>query len=261
MENQLQNGDGLRGFFQAAAALQERVIETQQAILLRVAQRMADTIRRDGRIFLFGTGHSHMLVEEGFFRAGGLAAVVPIFSSALMLHEHVQLSSRLERTPGVAVDLLNQYPTRPGDMLFVFSNSGVNQIPVEMALAGRERGLWVVGVCSLAYARLAPQSALGKSLDEVADELIDNGGVPGDGLLEVPNTAWRVGSTSTVTGALIWNCLVAETVFQLQRGHYAGALPPGVLPLFASFNMAGGADHNAVVLQQWARRNPHLPGE
>jgi len=256
MEHNGHDGDGLRTYFLAAAALQQRVIAAQHETLLRVAQRMADTIRRDGRIFLFGTGHSHMLVEEGFYRAGGLAAVVPIFMSSLMLHEHVRLSSRLERTPGIAEELLNQYPTQPGDLLFIFSNSGVNRIPVEMALAGRGRGLWVIGVCSLAYAKTAPQSGLGKRLDEAADDLIDNGGVPGDGLMEIPGTGWRVGSTSTLTGAMIWNCLVTETIFQLQRGGY-----PGELPLFASLNMPGGAEHNTAVLQHWARRNPHLPPE
>jgi len=256
METTVHDGDGLRLYLHAAADLQERVIATQHEALLGVAQRMAEAIRRDGRIFLFGTGHSHLLVEEGFFRAGGLAAVVPIFSTSLMLHEHVRLSSRLERTPGIAEELLNQYPTQPGDLLFIFSNSGVNRIPVEMALAGRGRGLRVVAVCSVAYARVAPPSALGKRLDEVADDLIDNGGVPGDGLIELPDTAWRVGSTSTVMGAMIWNCLVTETIFQLHRDGY-----PGELPLIASLNMAGGAEHNAAVLHRWAPRNPHLPPE
>ena len=50
-----------------------------------------------------------MLAEEAFYRAGGLAAVVPIFSSALMLHQNPALSSRLERTEGLAAVLLDHY--------------------------------------------------------------------------------------------------------------------------------------------------------
>ena len=63
--------------------LQVRVVEGQRAKMLEVAARMAETTRRDLRIFLFGTGHSHLIAEEGFYRAGGLANVVPLaFSTA-----------------------------------------------------------------------------------------------------------------------------------------------------------------------------------
>src|SRR5690606_34303209 len=129
---------------------------------------------------VFGTGHSHMMAEEAFYRAGGLAAAVPIFSPPLMLHEDVALSSQLERQEGLAEPLLDRYAPEPGEMLFVFSNSGVNQLPVEMALAGHARGLYVVGVSSHAYARVAPLSPIGRRLDEVVDAAIDNGCAPGD---------------------------------------------------------------------------------
>ncbi len=60
-------------YLREMSALQARVMEGQRAQLLRVAERMAETTRRDARIFIFGTGHSHLLAEEGFYRAGGLA--------------------------------------------------------------------------------------------------------------------------------------------------------------------------------------------
>jgi len=202
-------------YLESVKDLQMRVVEGQRNILIEVAERMAETTRGNKRIFLFGTGHSHLIAEEGFYRAGGLANVVPILSEHFMLHSLPALGSRLERTPDLADLILDRYAPEPGEMLFVFSNSGVNRLPVEMALRGRERGLFVVGVSSLAYARQAPLSDLGLRLDQSVDLALDNGGIAGDALLELENFPWRVAPSSTVICALIWNCLVSETAHLL----------------------------------------------
>jgi uncharacterized phosphosugar-binding protein len=238
-------------YMKAISDLQARVVERQRGELLEVAQQMADTIRRDQRIFLFGTGHSHLIAEEGFYRAGGLANVVPILTEHVMLHHLPSLGSRIERTPGLADMILERYAPEPGEMLFVFSNSGVNQLPVEMALRGRERGLFVVSLSSLEYARQAPLSDLGLRLDQSADMALDNGGTPGDALLELENFPWRVAPSSTVICALLWNCLVAETAQLLLQSE----VEP---PVYVSFNVSGAAQHNQALLEKWRPRNIHL---
>jgi uncharacterized phosphosugar-binding protein len=242
---------GISGFFEAIQELQTRVINSQSELLSTVATHMAAVIEQEKRVFVFGTGHSHMLSEEGFYRAGGLAAVTPIFVPALMLHENPGFSSKLERTPGFARIILERYEPRAGEILFVFSNSGVNQLPVEMALEARHKGLEVIAVCSLAYARVAPLSSVGQRLYEVADFTIDNGGLPGDGLLNIPDSDWLVGPSSTILNALIWNCLVVETV---QKLHASGV----DLPLIASLNMPGAAEHNEQLFAKWRKINPAL---
>jgi len=246
-----QSDNGIDRYFAAIQKLQSNVIANQRGQLAQVAGAMADTIAAGRRVLVFGTGHSHMLAEEGHFRAGGLAAVTPILLSGLMLHESALLSGQLERTAGIAEPLLDRYKPQAGEMLFVFSNSGVNLLPVEMGLAARTRGLTVVAVCSLAYARVAPLSAVGKRLFEVADYTLDNGGEPGDSLVPLDGTPWRVGPSSTVMGALLWNCLITEAALQLQsRMAFA--------PVYASANMPGAAEHNATLLAQWRALNPHL---
>lgn len=243
--------DGIERYFEAIQKLQAQVIESQRDLLRQVAEKMAATIEQHGRIFTFGTGHSFSLAVEGHHRAGGLAAVTPIVASAFMVHENATLATLLERTSGLAEPLLARYNPQPGDMLFVFSNSGVNAAPVEMALAGKARGLCVVGVCAMAYARVAPLSVAGKRLFEAADFTIDNGGLPGDSLVAVDGASWRVGPSSTVIGALIWNCLVTETVFRLPSRISA-------LPVYISSNVPHAAEHNATLLAHWRTRNPHL---
>lgn len=247
----MESGKGIKAYYQAIRAVQEKVIQSQAGALEVAAEQMAKTIAAGGRVFVFGTGHSHMMAEEAFYRAGGLAAAVPITSTALMLHEKPTFGSHLERTPGLAEALLDSYQGRPGEMMLIYSNSGVNQLPVEMALKSKERGLYVIGVCAQKYARVAPLSSLGVRLEEVADLTIDNGGEAGDALVEIEGKRWRVGSSSTISGALIWNCLLTECVERLTA--------TGVeAPVFASLNMPGAAEHNETLLKKWRGLNPHL---
>src|SRR5687768_7807136 len=103
------SSNALDRYFQAVRELETRALESQRAILIDVAERMAETTRRDQRIFLFGTGHSHLLAEEGFYRAGGLANVVPILTEHLMIHHFPSIGSRLERTAGLAEMILDRY--------------------------------------------------------------------------------------------------------------------------------------------------------
>jgi uncharacterized phosphosugar-binding protein len=238
-------------YLHALSELQTRVVVGQRARLLEAAGRMAEAIRNERRIFVFGTGHSHLLAEEGFYRAGGLANVVPMLVEHLMLHHLPSLGSHLERTPGLADIVLDRYAPEPDEMLFVFSNSGVNRLPVEMALRARERGLFVVGVSSVEYARQAHLSDLGLRLDESVDLALDNGGVPGDALLELEGFPWRVGPSSTAVCALLWNSLVAETARLLLE---SGVEPP----IFVSLNVPGAEEHNSALLAKWRPRNIHL---
>jgi len=121
-------GVGIDAYFAAVSEIQKKVLESQRGILGKVAEQMAQTILAGGRIFVFGTGHSHMLAEEGYCRAGGLMSVQPIFYTALMLHESIPLEAKVERTPGLAADLLDRSGIKEGEMLVV--PKGVEHKPV-----------------------------------------------------------------------------------------------------------------------------------
>jgi uncharacterized phosphosugar-binding protein len=236
-------------YMDAIRALLDTIAQTQAEVIDRAATTMVETIGRDGMIYLFGTGHSHMLAEEGHFRAGGLAPVCPIFSASLMLHESAIMSSLMERTSGVVKAVISHYNLKAGDTLVVFSNSGVNAVPVEMAMAGKAIGMTVIAVVSLEYAARAPISAAGRKLNEVADIVIDNCGVQGDALVEIGGI--RVAPASTVAGAFILNSIFAEVSSRL-----ADAGVP--VPAFISSNVPGANEHNAALLTRYRGRNPHI---
>ena len=243
---------GIRSFYSAIKDLQDKIINTQLEIMGDVASLMANAIKNDKRIFIFGTGHSHMMMEETFYRAGGVPAAVPIFITSLMLHESAGLSSKMERIAGLAKPILDEYSPEKGDLLFVYSNSGVNQLPIELAMDAKSRGMIVIAVCAKEYAKIAPLSSLKKRLFEIADYTIDNFGIPGDAIVEIEDCPWRVGSSSTITGSLIWNSLLSEAITLLRE-------QTSDIPVFASFNMEGAPEHNQGLLSKWSKINPHLP--
>jgi Uncharacterized protein containing SIS (Sugar ISomerase) phosphosugar binding domain len=59
---------------------------SQEQEILQASEWVASTIQNEGWIYTAGTGHSHLLAEEIFYRAGGFARVYPILDPPLMLH-------------------------------------------------------------------------------------------------------------------------------------------------------------------------------
>jgi len=214
------------------------------------AAAIVNALQADRMLYIFGTGHSHMLAEEGHYRAGGLAPICPILCSALMLHEGAVASTQLERTSGLAPVVLSRYAVQPGDVIFIFSNSGANAVPVEMAIAAKERGMVVIAVVALDYAATVKAGPAGRKLADIADIVIDNHGVPGDALVEVGG-GLRTGPASTVTGAFILNAILAEVASRLAQTGVA-------VPIYISANMPGASAHNAALIEKYRSRNPHL---
>ena len=87
--------------------LVEKVSCEQPDSMERAASLIAEALCGEGYVFTFGTGHSHLLAEEIFYRAGGLARVCPILEDSLMLHRAAARSSQIERASGIAKPLLD----------------------------------------------------------------------------------------------------------------------------------------------------------
>jgi uncharacterized phosphosugar-binding protein len=243
-------GAGERYLRSALAAL-EHALEAQRDAVRTAGAWVAEAVARDRLLFVTGSGHSHMLAEEVFYRAGGLVAVHPILDPSLMLHDAAVSGSRLERLPGIAEVRLQAAGVGPGDVLVVASNSGRNAYPIEAADVGRELGARVIALTSLPHARsVASRHASGRRLFEVADLVLDTGVPAGDAAVSLDGLDVRVGPLSTVVGAALLNAVVVEAVAAL----LAGGRRPEV---FESANVdAEGAER--VDLAAWSRRIPPL---
>jgi uncharacterized phosphosugar-binding protein len=199
------------------------------------ARVIADALANGRTLHAFGTGHSHMLAEELYYRAGGLKRVRPILFEGLTLHgSSVRLGAAMERLPQLADALFDDQGMVEGDVLVVASNSGSNAVASRLAQRARDAGVRVIAVTSLGHAT-SPEARANPlpRLHELADVVIDNGGVVGDAAIEIDGFERRVGPTSTVVGAAMLNAIVAEAVERL----VARGITPDV---YASSNIEGG---------------------
>ena len=235
-----------RRYLEIAGDLVARLLDAEWANIRAAAELVADTLAAGGVVHAFGSGHSHMLAEELYYRAGGLVHVRPILFEGLMLHASAPLSTALERMPGLAAALLEDHPIAAGDVLIVASNSGSNAVTSELAALARGAGARVIALTSLTHATsTAARATTAPRLHEVADVVIDNGGCVGDAAVKIAGLGGRVAPTSTVVGAAIVNAIEAEAVGILVA---RGATPA----VFASSNVEGGDALNAALLGRTA---------
>lgn len=218
------------------------------APMAAAAGLITEAARRDHRLFVFGTGHSHMLAEEVHYRAGGLAITVPILAGPTMVHEGAVAGTAYERMEGIVAPIFERYTIGPGDVLVVSSNSGVNAAPLEAARLGRERGAKVIAITSLAYSTAAARGR--PRLADLADVVLDNGAPPGDAVVGIAGSELKVGPVSTAVGVAILNAVLADVAETLSA--------EGNAPIYLSANMEGAAAINRGLVERFRKRNPHL---
>lgn len=226
-------------YLETARRLLDRLATDEWPNLSAAADALVEALASGHTVHAFGTGHSHMLAEELFYRAGGLVRVSPILFEGLMLHSSARLSTSLERLPGLAEALLDDHSVVAGDVVVVASNSGSNAVTSEIVSGLQSRGATVIAITSLAHATSTEARATGRpKLHELADIVIDNGGVVGDAAVEIAGFGQRVSPTSTVVGAAALNAIVAETVQRL--------VDRGITPeVYTSSNTSGGDAANS----------------
>jgi uncharacterized phosphosugar-binding protein len=238
----------LNVFLEKSTEALKKIFDTQKNKITLAAESVADTIKKDGLIHVFGTGHSHLLALEMYGRAGGLVPVNPILESNLMLHEGVRKSGAMERISGYAASILANVETGKNDTLIIFSQSGRNAVPVEMAMEGKKRGITTVAVTSLAHAKsVLSRHASGLRLFEVADIVIDNACPIGDACLQIDGLSTPIAPLSTIAGAFIVHAITAIAVEKLM----AENIKP---PIFFSGNAAEGDLHNIELFMKYKNR-------
>lgn len=221
----------------------ERVERHNADALDRACGLVLDAVRGDGLIYLGGSGHSLAMVLEGFFRAGGLACVYPLYRPEISPLHGAWPATEAERRPGLAEGVLAAARPRPGDVVTIFSNSGANPYPVELAAAAKARGLPVIAVVSGPSMAAAPARA-GRKLGQVADLMLDTLAPPGDA--SYPEDAPRTAALSSLSCVYLWNLLLARLTERAEP------------PLWVSANTPGGDERNAALLDRYSERVPVL---
>ncbi|MCC7497149.1 MAG: SIS domain-containing protein [Bryobacterales bacterium] len=202
-----------------------KIEQTQVENLHAAADLYAQSIAADGLVHLWGGGHSSMGVQETFPRIGSIAGFHPIAELPLTYYTNVvgvsglRQALFLERVPGYAETVLQNFEFGPRDCLEVISSTGINPVVLEIALGMKSRGLPVVAITSVAH-QMATRSrhASGKRLCEIADIVIDNCTPPGDASVQIDGCDYPTSATSSlavITIVQTLNALVAEKLVAL----------------------------------------------
>ncbi|HVK25584.1 MAG TPA: sugar isomerase domain-containing protein [Actinokineospora sp.] len=213
-----------------------------------VADLVLACIRAEGLVLTAGAGHSLAAVAETFFRAGGLACVHPLYTEDLQVFGSTRRAVESERRPGLARSVFGQVRLSGHDVLFLFSNSGVNHYPVELAVAALDAGCPVVAVTSLAATTAAPRRS-GSTVAQNSTIVLDTLTEPGD--VSYPDKNAVTASLSSLSNVYLWNQVLVRLHDRAERDGFT-------LPLWRSSNVEGGDEANAALIERYGPRIPPL---
>lgn len=219
-------------YLATGTAMLQQMCAQNAPVLKRLGAVIGESVAAGGVLHLFGSGHSEIIAREIIGRAGGLVCVSGISDPTGGFVENLvgygtALAGRYDRQHGLL----------PGETIIVISNSGKNSSPIEVALYAKQKGLTVVGLTSVAMAQTAATvHPGGRKLHEIADHVLDNGGVTGDAITPVAEGV-MAGPTSTLIGATLLNLLSLEVIGWLKAGGHP-------LPILRSQNVPGAIEYN-----------------
>jgi uncharacterized phosphosugar-binding protein len=219
-------------YLATATGMLQRQCALNAPVLKQLGAVIGASLAKGGVLHTFGSGHSEIISREIIGRAGGLVCVSGIFDPT---------GGFIENLVGYGTKLVERYDRAhgllPGETIIVISNSGKNSSPIEVALYAKQKGLNVVGLTCVEMSKTAATvHPGGKKLYEVADYVLDNGGLPGDAITEVTDGV-KAGPTSTFIGATLLNLLMLEVVAWLKAGGHP-------LPILRSQNMPNAIEYN-----------------
>ncbi|GAA4454959.1 sugar isomerase domain-containing protein [Phytohabitans houttuyneae] len=227
-----------------AVEVLDTIGRTQAGAIEEASRLCAASIGRGGVVHTFGTGHSRIPVEELFPRYGSYPGFHPIVELSMTFHTQVvgangqRQAMFIERVEGLAEQILANFHLRPTDTMMVFSASGRNAVPIEIAAQARKAGLPVIVVTSLAQSTAAPpRHSTGTRLQDHADVVIDLCTPVADALCDVDGLDVPVGPGTSLASVAVVNEIKVRVAEILAA---SGALPP-VLTSAALVGQEGSA--------------------
>jgi uncharacterized phosphosugar-binding protein len=225
--------------------------EREQATHLHTAASwMADAIERDRLIYLFGGGgHTCLVMQELFWRAGGLANLCPMIDFAIHPATPAYMYLGHERMHGVGNHIVDYYDVQKDDLILLFHSYGFNAPTIDAALEAQRRGARTVGISSSDWDRkdfpLRHNSR--KHLFDIVDVAIEDYVPFGDTVVDVEGFAQPICGISSTIDFYIAHRLEQECVKECVRRR----VEP---PVWRSANVDGGDQYNAALRRRYNGR-------
>ena len=202
-----------KSHFKVMEEIVEKIETTQQEAIGRAAALLADTTQKGGIIYGFGTGHSHLVTDDAFWRAATPANHCALLEQSATGSFEITKSYEIENIYGIGKKIVDYHRITPKDCMIIISNSGNNIAPVDAALRAKEKGIPVIGITAVEYSGyLKTKHRDGVKLKDVADVVLDNCSLIGDAAVEIEGFPMKVGSTSTIPNVYLQNAVLVEMV-------------------------------------------------
>ena len=241
------------GYYSQIIANLELVNKTQEPNIDAAASLMADAIADDRLIHIYGCGgHTTLPVGEMFFRAGGLANIDPVMEPALSVFNQALKYLELERTVNFGASIVKYYQLKPGDVMIIFHNIGINPATIDAADEAKKAGAKIIAVSSSHWQNEIPEDHFirhpsKKNLFDFADVKIDDFNPVGDAAVKVPGFDTPIAPISNIVDFYIAHLLEIKTVAECVR---RGITPP----VWSSANVPGGDEKNAALIEKYRPR-------
>lgn len=244
-------------YIKAACSRLEELQRTQAGQIKKAGALLAQAVREDRLIYLFGAGgHTSLAVGELFFRVGGLANYYPITELGLTAFGRAGTFLQLERCRGIGSALIEASSIGAGDVLMVIHTIGVNASCIDAAMKAKALGAQVIGLASGHWQDETPPDAAlrhesGKNLRDIADIWIDDRNTVDDAVLHLEGMRQPVAPLSGIGTFAAVRMIELEAMEQCRS---AGIMPP----VWCNANTPQGQAANQKLMERFAPRVPML---
>ena len=243
-------------YFEELNNVVKKVEETQRDNIMKAARILADTTKNNGIIYGFGTGHSHLVVDDAFWRAATPANYCALLEPSATGNQEITKSYFVENTYDIGKLIVDYHRITPNDCMIIISNSGNNIAPVDAAIRAKEKGIPVIAITAVEYSNfLKTKHRDGVKLKDVADVVLDNCSLIGDAAVEIENFPMKVGSTSTIPNVYLQNAILIQMVEILVKEGYT---PDVYYNGHMAFMDENCADHNDKLVDKYFYRIRNL---
>lgn len=233
----------IKDYYKNVSEQLEHIIK-QEDLFIQAGLLLEKNRALGGKIYTFGTGHSHMIGQELYARAGGYADLHPICEIEFTTLTHPFKSTMVERTTDYLEVIKALYTMKEHDTVIVVSNSGRNPLVIEFCLWVKQQGASIIAITSMSHSTtVTSRHTSGLRLFEVADLVFDNGSVCGDATLQHTNTVVS-GPTSTITSAFIANAIISTFVQLIVEKE-------GTADVFRSSNVDHADEYNQKLFKKY----------
>jgi uncharacterized phosphosugar-binding protein len=163
-------------YYNGVLSQMKAVMENELDKIELAAQWMAEAVKKDQLIHVYGTGgHNFMIACELFMRAGSLLNYNLILPGGTPCFES---HPSTENIPQLIPKAFDYYRVQASEIMLIINVNGINGTTIESAMECRKRGLKCIGISSKRFAEnvepdCGNRHPSGKNLHELVDLHLD----------------------------------------------------------------------------------------